>query len=174
MLLRRLLDGERVTHEGRFYTLDDALCEPRPLQPHLPILVGGSGPKKTLRTVAARADAWNTAGFEDEVRTKLANLDRHCEEVGRDRAEIELTLSFPIVIRDDRAAAEARFGELLAHNGTPDAGNVPNLLGSPADVAAAIAPYRDMGFETVIVRLPAPFDRETIERIGEVRDALGG
>ena len=56
-LMRRLLDGEQVTHEGRFYTLVDALCEPRPIQAHLPILVGGSGPKKTLRTVARHADA---------------------------------------------------------------------------------------------------------------------
>src|SRR6266545_5668238 len=68
MLLRRLLDGERITHAGRFYTLTDALCEPRPIQAHLPILVGGSGPKKTLRTVAQRANAWNTSGTIEQVR----------------------------------------------------------------------------------------------------------
>ena len=50
--------------------------------------------------------------------------------------------------------------------------NVPVLLGAPAEIAAAIAPYRDLGFGTVIVRLPAPFDAETIARIDEVRDAL--
>ena len=50
--------------------------------------------------------------------------------------------------------------------------NVPVLLGPPADIAAAIAPYVDLGFGTVIVRLPAPFDAETIARIGEVRAAL--
>ena len=50
--------------------------------------------------------------------------------------------------------------------------NVPVLLGPPAEIAAAIRPYRDLGFGTVIVRLPAPFDAETIARIGEVRDAL--
>ena len=61
MLMRRLLDGERFSHEGRFYTFHDALCEPRPIQAHLPILVGGSGPRKTLRTVALRADGWNTS-----------------------------------------------------------------------------------------------------------------
>ena len=174
MLLRRLLDGERVSHDGRFYTLRDALSEPRPVQARLPILVGGSGPRKTLRTVALRADAWNTSGFEDEVRTKLDNLDRHCAAVGRDRSEIELTISFPIVIRDRREDAEAAFARLLEHNGTPDAGNVPNLLGSPADVARSLRPFREMGFETVIVRLPAPYDRETIERIDEVREALAG
>ena len=54
MLLRRLLDGERVSHAGRFYTFHDALCEPRPIQHKLPILVGGSGPRKTLRTTARR------------------------------------------------------------------------------------------------------------------------
>jgi alkanesulfonate monooxygenase SsuD/methylene tetrahydromethanopterin reductase-like flavin-dependent oxidoreductase (luciferase family) len=83
-------------------------------------------------------------------------------------------VSFPIVIRDRREDAEAAFAALLAHNGAPDAGNVPNLLGSPAEVAGSIAPYAEMGFSTVIARLPAPYDRETIERIGEVGDALRG
>src|SRR4051795_11095823 len=70
MLLRRLLDGERVSHEGRFYTVLDALCEPRPVQPKLPILIGGSGPKKTLRTTARYADAWNSGGTLEELRVK--------------------------------------------------------------------------------------------------------
>ena len=90
MLLRRLLDGERVTHDGRFYQLRDALCAPRPVQPHLPILVGGSGPKKTLHTVAQRADAWNTSGTVDEVRAKLDTLDEHCAAVVHARADDQL------------------------------------------------------------------------------------
>ncbi len=168
MLLRRLLDGERVTHEGRFYTFRDAMCEPRPLQPHLPIMVGGSGPKKTLRTVALRADGWNTSGDIDEVRGKLANLQRHCADVGRDLTEIELTVSFPILIRDLRTDAERAWTDLMAHNDTANAGPVPHLLGSPGEVADAIRPFVDLGFRTIIVRLPAPYDRETIDRIGEV------
>jgi F420-dependent oxidoreductase-like protein len=171
MLMRRLLDGERFSHEGRFYRMTDALCEPRPIQAKLPILIGGSGPRKTLRTAALRADAWNTSGTVDEVTEKLAILDGHCADVGRNRAEIELTISFPIVIRDDAADAQAAFDALLAHNGAEDMGQVPILLGSPTTVADALRPYRDLGFSTVIVRLPAPYDRETIERIGEV-DAL--
>jgi alkanesulfonate monooxygenase SsuD/methylene tetrahydromethanopterin reductase-like flavin-dependent oxidoreductase (luciferase family) len=167
-LIRRLLDGETVTHEGRFYQFRNALCAPPPIQAHLPILIGGSGPRKTLRTVALRADGWNTSGDLDEVRGKLANLERHCADVGRDRSEIEMTVSFPIVLRDRAEEAEAAWASIIAHNGTPNAGAVPHLLGSPDEVAAAIRPYVELGFRTIIVRLPAPYDRETIERMGEV------
>ncbi|HET9435348.1 MAG TPA: LLM class flavin-dependent oxidoreductase [Candidatus Limnocylindrales bacterium] len=168
MLMRRLLDGERVTYEGRFYRFVDALANPRPIQARLPILVGGSGPRKTLRTVARHADAWNTSGGLVEVEGKLATLDAHCADVGRDRSEIELTISFPITIRDRRADAEAAWAAVIANNGASSAGNVPHLLGSPGDVADAIRPFMALGFRTVIVRLPAPHDRETIDRIGEV------
>jgi alkanesulfonate monooxygenase SsuD/methylene tetrahydromethanopterin reductase-like flavin-dependent oxidoreductase (luciferase family) len=172
MLMRRLLDGERFSHTGQFYTLTDALCEPRPVQAHLPILIGGSGPRKTLRTTAQRADAWNTVGTVEEVRTRLGILDQHCADVGRDRSEIELTVSFPIVIRDATSDAEAAYAAALAHNGTDSMGDVPILLGSPATVAAGLRPYVELGFRTVIVRLPAPYDKETIARMGEVGDLL--
>jgi alkanesulfonate monooxygenase SsuD/methylene tetrahydromethanopterin reductase-like flavin-dependent oxidoreductase (luciferase family) len=172
MLLRRLLDGERFDHEGRFYQFRDALGRPRPIQPHLPILVGGSGPTKTLRTVALRADAWNTSGTVEEVRAKLDTLDEHCAAVGRHRSTIDLTVSFPITIRDTVEGAEATYAELLAANGADDMAANPILLGPPSVVAEAIAPYRDLGFGTVIARLPSPFDRETIDRIGDVGSLL--
>jgi alkanesulfonate monooxygenase SsuD/methylene tetrahydromethanopterin reductase-like flavin-dependent oxidoreductase (luciferase family) len=172
MLMRRLLDGERFSHTGQFYTLTDALCEPRPVQAHLPILIGGSGPRKTLRTTAQRADAWNTAGTVEEVRTRLGILDQHCADVGRDRSEIELTVSFPIVIRDATSDAETAYAASLAHNGTDSMGDVPILVGSPATVAAGLRPYVELGFRTVIVRLPAPYDKETIARMSEVGDLL--
>ena len=171
MVMRRLLDGERFSHAGRFYHLTDALCEPRPVQAHLPILVGGSGPRKTMRTVARRADAWNTSGTIEDVRGKLAVLDQHCAEVGRDRSEIELTISFPIVIRNDPWEAKGAYDAALAANGTDNMGEVPVLLGPPSTIADGLRPYRDLGFRTVIARLPAPHDRQTIERIAEV-DAL--
>jgi len=171
-VMRRLLDGERFSHAGRFYRFDDALLRPRPVQGHLPILVGGGGPKKTLRTVARRADAWNTNGTVDEVAGRDAILREHCAAVGRDPATIERTVSFPIVLRDDPVDAARAFRGLCDANGMPDAGNVPTLLGPPELVAAAIRPYVDLGFATIVVRLPAPYDAETIARIGEVRAAL--
>jgi F420-dependent oxidoreductase-like protein len=172
MLLRRLLDGERVTHDGPVYTFHDAVCEPRPVQAHLPILIGGSGRRKTLRTVAQRADGWNTSGPIEEVRDALSTLAAHAAEVGRDLDSLEKTVSFPIVLDDDADAARARMEASMAANGVSSMGPVPHLSGPPDEVAAAIRPYRDLGFETVIVRMPAPYDRQTIDRIGEVAEAL--
>ncbi len=174
-LIRRLLDGETVDHDGPAYTMHQAEQLPRPIQAHLPILIGGSGPKKTLRTVARYADAWNTSGTIETVTGHLATLAAHYVDVGRDPGTIARTVSCPIVIRDRRADAQDAIDRLLAHNrmegGVPGM-NVPVLLGPPAEIAAAIAPYRALGFSTVIIRLPAPYDSETIARIGEVRAAL--
>lgn len=167
-LMRRLFDGELVSHEGRFYTFKDALCEPRPVQAHLPILVGGSGLKKTLRTVARHADAWNTAGDPETVKGYLDALAGHCAEAGRDMSEIELTISFPTIVRDTVEAAQAARDAQLAFNGITDGSGVPLLLGSPEHIAETLAPYLALGFSTVIVRMPAPFDRETINRLPEV------
>jgi F420-dependent oxidoreductase-like protein len=186
MLIRRLLDGETIDHEGRYYTMHDALQAPRPIQRHLPILIGGSGPRKTLRTVARYGDSWNTAGLLEDVTARVAILREHCAAVNRDPSTIEMTISFPITIRDRLPDAERARAELLAYSGVhegPGARDqvpyrlgsreqIPYLLGSPDTVADQIRPYRNLGFETVIVRLPAPYDAETIERIVEVRDLL--
>ena len=174
MLMRRLLDGERFSHEGKFYTMHDALLAPRPIQSHLPILVGGSGPRKTLRTVARRADAWNTSGTVEEVQAKLDILSEHCSDVGRDPASIEKTVSFPIIVRDTAADATDAYLALMAANGIDEMGDAYALLGSPSEIADALRPYQEMGFETVIVRMPAPYDPETIERMASVGELLGG
>ncbi len=172
MLIRRLLDGETIDHAGQFYTFKEAAHAPAPIQAHLPILIGGSGPRKTLLTTARYADAWNTSGTVEEVAARDAILRAHCADVGRDPGAIERTVSFPIVIRDDPADAVRAAGGLLEHNGIPDFGNVPVLLGPPSLIAEQLQPYRALGMVEVVVRMPAPYDPETIERIGEVRAAL--
>ena len=172
-LMRRLLDGEQVSHEGRFYTLIDALSTPAPVQPHLPILVGGSGPQKTLRTVARHADGWNTSGDVGALRERLDILARHCADAGRDMSEIELTVSFPTIIRNTVEDAVARRRAQLAENGIPEPEDIPILMGPPETIAETFRPYRELGFSTVIVRMPAPFDRETIDRLPEVLALLG-
>jgi len=172
-LMRRLLDGERFSHEGDTYMFHDALAAPRPVQDHLPILIGGSGKRKTLRTVAERADGWNVSGTLEEVQDAMTTLEGHAADVGRDLATLEKTISFPIVIDDDKAEAQRRMDSLLAANGVTSMGG-PHLVGSPDEIADAIRPYRDLGFGTVIVRVPAPYDAQTIERIGEVAGRLDG
>jgi alkanesulfonate monooxygenase SsuD/methylene tetrahydromethanopterin reductase-like flavin-dependent oxidoreductase (luciferase family) len=172
-VIRRLLDGERVTHEGPRYRLHDAVCEPRPVQARLPILIGGSGRTKTLRIVAQRADAWNTGGTAEGIRDAVGALRGHAEAVGRDLATLEMTVSFPLVIDDDPAAARHRLAAALAANGVDTMGGEV-MVGSPAAIADQLRPYAELGFETVIVRMAAPYDRQTIERVGEVQAALAG
>jgi F420-dependent oxidoreductase-like protein len=172
-LIRSLLDGEHVSHEGRFYTFTNALSLPAPVQPHLPILVGGSGPKKTLRTVARHADAWNTSGEVETLKERLEILQEHSAEAGRDMSEIELTVSFPTIIRDTVEAAVQHRRDQLAQNGIPEPEVIPLLMGPPDVIAETYRPYMDLGFRTVIARMPAPFDRETIDRLPEVVALLG-
>jgi alkanesulfonate monooxygenase SsuD/methylene tetrahydromethanopterin reductase-like flavin-dependent oxidoreductase (luciferase family) len=150
------------------------VCEPRPIQPRLPILIGGSGRQKTLRIVAQRADGWNASTTPEELRELLDVLRGHADAVGRDLSTLEITASFPLIIDDDPAAARSRLDALMAANGTDDLGSGPQLLGSPEAVADALRPYRDLGVSTVIVRMPAPYDAQTIERIGEIAAALDG
>jgi F420-dependent oxidoreductase-like protein len=173
MLLRRLLDGERIAdHAGRFYTLHDALCEPRPVQAHLPILIGGSGPQKTLRTTARYADMWNTEGSVDDLRRNDGVLRERCEEIGRNPDEIERTLSDWFLIRDDAAEARRVLGELAAANGDTLGDDDHVYVGSPARIADELRPAVELGFRHLIVDAMAPYDAETIERLPEVRDLL--
>jgi F420-dependent oxidoreductase-like protein len=87
-VVRHLLDDTRSDFEGRFYALADAPAEPKPVQPHLPLLIGGGGEKVTLRIAAKWADEWNTWGHPDVLAAKGAVLERHCEAIGREAGEI--------------------------------------------------------------------------------------
>ncbi len=106
-LLRRLLDGEVVTHDGRFHHLERAICNPRPIQARLPILVGGSGRRRTLRIVARHADIWNANATPDELLELSRVLAEHGTAVGRDTAPIERQVYVNVLVR--ASAAEAAF-----------------------------------------------------------------
>ena len=172
-IVRRLLDGEEVSHASARDPFDRARHAPRPLQAHLPLLIGGGGERRTLRIVARHADMWNAIGTVEELTHKDAVLREHCEAVGRDHREIERTLDIKLLIRDDEAEARRAWDALMRANRVEHFGE-PLLLGSPERVAEALRRYRSIGFHTVIIELPAPYDLETIERlIGEVRPLAG-
>jgi alkanesulfonate monooxygenase SsuD/methylene tetrahydromethanopterin reductase-like flavin-dependent oxidoreductase (luciferase family) len=173
-VVRRLLDGETVTNDGPIYPMTDALVAPRPIQPHLPILIGGAGPRRTLRIVARHADAWNSSGTPDEMGTRIDMIREHCAAIGRDPSSIELTASVTPIIRDDPDAAEAVARGQSRLNGVDEITIGPILRGSPAVIAEAHRPYLALGIRHFIWRLPTPHDHETIERLGEVRATLDG
>ncbi|MCJ7710979.1 MAG: LLM class flavin-dependent oxidoreductase, partial [Chloroflexi bacterium] len=174
MLLRRLLDGETVTHEGPVYPMKDALVQPLPIQSRLPIMIGGSGPKKTLRTLARYGDQWNAMGSPEKMAESDAILREHCAAVGRDQAEIERTTTVDIVIRDTRDAAMAAYRARLAVTGEEFDETWNMFLGTPAEIAEGLQPILELGFRHVLVETPAPYDLETIDRIGEVLEQLNG
>jgi alkanesulfonate monooxygenase SsuD/methylene tetrahydromethanopterin reductase-like flavin-dependent oxidoreductase (luciferase family) len=178
-VIRSLLDGGTVTSQpGDHYAFNELRHRPAPVQGRLPIMIGGGGEKKTLRTVARDADLWNVDGTPEQLAHKVEVLRGHCEAVGRDIARIEFGLSITLTIRDRAAAARQVAGEALAHNGTPwsKVEDSPSFLyGSPAEIADRLGPYVELGFRTLIAEQPAPYDVETLERfIGEVGPQLVG
>jgi alkanesulfonate monooxygenase SsuD/methylene tetrahydromethanopterin reductase-like flavin-dependent oxidoreductase (luciferase family) len=177
-LIRRLLDGERITHHGAAYKLHDALVAPRPIQRHVPILIGGSGRKKTLRTTARHADLWNGFGPPDRIAEVSEFLRTRCQETGRPFDAIERTVTTHVVIRDTAPAATAAWDAIARRHGIVGRvgadGTSRGLTagGPPRAVARYLAGYRDLGVAEIMIVFRSPFDLETIERIGEVRSAL--
>jgi len=172
--IRALLDGGTVTSpEGGHYAFRELRHAPLPVQEHLPILIGGNGRTKTLRTIARYADMWNGFGTPDEVRELDGVLRAHRASVGRDEREVERTANLWISIRDTEAAARDAWAAWMEHNRTALEDSLePSrpLVGPPAAIAARLREYVDAGFSTVIVEVPAPYDVETLERlIGEVK-----
>ena len=172
--MRAVLDGRSVTSKpGGRYAFADLRHQPPPVQNRLPIMIGGSGEKKTLRTVARYADMWNAMGPLDVMAHKVDVLRRHCDEVGRDISEIEFTLGVKVTIRDTQAEADRVWKAAMAHNRTPLADVADDDTfwnGTPEQLADKLRPYVELGFRTVISEQPAPYDVETLERfIGEVK-----
>jgi alkanesulfonate monooxygenase SsuD/methylene tetrahydromethanopterin reductase-like flavin-dependent oxidoreductase (luciferase family) len=170
--VRSLLDGDEVTSPpGGRYAFDHLRISPLPVQRHVPIVIGGGGEQKTLRIVARHADMWNVFGTPEVVAHKDAILRHHCEEIGRDPAEIERSLGCKVTIRSTEAEAERVRQAALAHNRTPLSrveGDVSFWTGTPEQIAETIRGYRAVGFETFIVELAAPYDDETMTSLIEV------
>ena len=173
--LRAILDGGTVTSPiGGHYGFDALHQSPDPVQAHVPIMIGGNGRTKTLRTVARYADIWNGFGTPEELGELNGVLDGYLADEGRPVGAVERTANLWVVIRDDPAEARREWEREMAHNTTPvDEDEIAAqrpILGNPEQVAARIRQYVDAGFTTALVELPAPFDAETTERlIGEVK-----
>ena len=106
-LLPRLWGPGAKPFDGRVLHVLDTSCYPRPLQAHVPILVGGSGERRTLRLVARAADACNLFGEPDVVAAKVDVLRRHCADAGRDPADVSITHLGTVLVGEDAAEVAA-------------------------------------------------------------------
>ena len=159
--VRGLLHEEVTTFKGEHFTLNEARCEPRPAQERLPIWIGGGGEKRTLRTAARYADWWNVPFIapEDFAR-KRAVLAKHCEEVGRDPADVHSAINVGLAWREEDF--EPQFGRMrqFVRPGV--------LTGSEQQVVDRVGEYTEAGAEQINIAIRAPWDVEGLERLASV------
>ena len=154
---RGLLHDETTTFDGTYFQLHDAKCEPRPVQAHLPIWIGGGGERKTLRTVAKWADGWNVPFVSpDEFARKRQVLQRHCEEVGRDPAEIHCAVNVALAWQDEDLVAQ--------FDGLAEFFRDAALTGSDEEARDKVSRYVEAGADQVNIALRAPWQPEGLER----------
>ncbi len=142
-IAKGMFSGERFTYEGRYSSVHDIVNSPKPIQAGgPPIMVGGGGEQRTLRIAAKYADMthWFASGGLSVLNHKTDVLRGHCEEVGRDPAEIERTMGAPVVPVSSEAERDA-FLERI-----PEERRASLTVGSPEQCAEALRPYIDAGF----------------------------
>jgi F420-dependent oxidoreductase-like protein len=155
--VRGLLTEDVTTFEGEHFRLQDARCEPKPVQEHLPIWIGGGGEKVTLRIAARHADGWNVPFISpDDYGHKVGVLDTHCEREGRDAGEITRAVNVGLAWREDDL--ETQFGA-IANFVRPGV-----LTGSVHEVVDRVGAYGDAGAEWMILAIRAPFDVDGLDR----------
>ena len=169
-VIRLLFTERRANFDGRFFQLRDALCEPKPLQPRVPIWIGGNGERRTLRLIAQYADGWNSPYVTAEQWARLSGvLDRHCEDVGRDPSQIQrdVNLSFHLAASEaHRARAEAHFAEVFGAAG--DAFRTRGAVtGTPPEAIDALTPYAEAGVDRINIALRPPLDWDALQAWSE-------
>jgi F420-dependent oxidoreductase-like protein len=138
-LIRSLLTRDRTTFHGRYYRLEDAPLEPKPIQRPPPLLIGGGGERVTLRIAARHADEWNCWGSPELLRRKNALLDGYAEAEGRDPAAIQRSAVALVRLLDDPAAAPRLSTDR------------PVVAGTDEQVRSAMQAYRDAGVDEFVV-----------------------
>ncbi len=138
-----LLTHETTTFDGQYYHLADALCEPKPTQSPLPLLVGGTGPRM-LRLIARHAHEWNQWSSPGGFSERSAALDAACEKEGRDPATVWRSTQALVMVTD---SPESEAKAKAAAESTPQ----PVVYGPPERIAEAVGTWRSEGVDEVIV-----------------------
>ncbi len=162
-LVRSLLTEARTTYTGRHFRTRDASCLPAPLQERLPIWVGGTGERRTLRIAAEHADGWNAAYVSAERYGHLIGvLDDHCRSVGRAPATIRRTVNLIFALSNDGASTD----EVIARQGWGPMSSVVRggaIVGATDSAGEQIQRYVASGAQGVNVALRAPWDDDVLD-----------
>jgi F420-dependent oxidoreductase-like protein len=165
-IARAMFTQERASFDGSHFRVDGALNNPKPLRGDIPIVVGGSGERKTLRLVAQYADGCNVFGDPARARHLMDVLAGHCEDAGRDPAEITKTRLGVLAIAPTHEAAMAKV-DVLRRAGTPEERlKMVVLAGDPDGVAEQAAAFIDAGIDGLTLSIPDVHDLEVVELAG--------
>jgi alkanesulfonate monooxygenase SsuD/methylene tetrahydromethanopterin reductase-like flavin-dependent oxidoreductase (luciferase family) len=164
-VLRGLWTQQSTTLSGRHFRLDDAHLSPKPRQARLPLVIGGSGERRTLRIVAEHADIWNSLpGDPVRYKNKLDVLAEHCASVGRDPSEIRPSITFRAVLGADRREARERERELRARIPRDSELFAEYLaFGTPDQCVEQLLPYVRLGVGDFLLGVRPPVDYRTVE-----------
>jgi F420-dependent oxidoreductase-like protein len=166
-IVRSMWTDVETTYRGRYYELQRANCDPKPLQqPHPPIWIGGGGEQLTLRVVARHADCANFGGKPHEWERKRAVLQEHCAAIGRDEGEIRKTWSPEVLIRSTEAEVTA-YGSRRRGGEPFDSWRDGNLVGTPEQVAEKVQRYVALGCGGFIPWCADYPGTETLTRLAE-------
>jgi F420-dependent oxidoreductase-like protein len=139
-----MLEGEQVTHDGTYYRTKGAFANPR-FRDHIPLMIGGSGEKKTIPLAVRHFDHLNVIAGFDDLTAKLDVVKARCEDIGRDPATLETSMLLTVVL-DDNASLDD----------VPEARRVRAAIGSPEAVAEQIkTKVLDKGIDGVIFNMPS-------------------
>jgi F420-dependent oxidoreductase-like protein len=152
-----------ASFNGKYYQIHNAYCNPKPVQkPSPPILVGGSGERKTLKIVAKYADACNLFGSPEIVRKKLVVLKEHCKSVGRDYDSILKTKLAAIIVDDNTDKVKNRMRETFGGISEEQIKEFV-IYGTPEDVSRQIQMLEEVGIQYLIVDLEPSRELEALE-----------
>jgi F420-dependent oxidoreductase-like protein len=167
---RAMFREDAPSFEGRHASIHDAINVPRPVRAGgPPVLIGGSGERKTLRLVAEYGDYSNFFGDLEQIRRLCAVLDRHCEDVGRDPGAITRTRLGSLLLGPTAEEADERAAAARERMGVDDDTFRSFVtVGSPEQVAEQLGAYLAVGLDGHIVNLvPGTADVETVALAGE-------
>jgi F420-dependent oxidoreductase-like protein len=165
-IARAMFTEDEATVAGDHHSVTGAYNYPRPLRGDIPILIGGSGERKTLRMVAQYADGCNVFGAPERARHLLGVLERHCENVGRDPAEITKTAMRTIAIAETEDAVQAKIDAMRAA-GWPEERIAITTGGTPEQILEVAHAYREAGIEGLTFSMPDVHDLDAVALAGE-------